>query len=405
MIKALRGMKDLLEDDAKKYNFCVNKCCDMAKNFGFEYIQTPILEETSLFKRSVGESSDIVGKEMYRFTDKGENDVCMRPEGTAGVVRAFVEHKLDRSLANFKFFYYGNMYRYERPQKGRLRQFHQFGVESFGLNDVKEDASIILLAQEILNAFNIKTTLHLNTLGCPNCMPQYKEKLVQFLDQTTGLCEDCQRRKKTNPIRVFDCKNENCQQILKEAPRLLDNLCKTCDEEFNALQNLLTKAGVEFCIDANLVRGLDYYTKTAFEFVSDELGAQSTVIGGGRYDRLVEFLGGKPTPGIGFAMGIERLMELVSIDEQKREGFYLGSLDEESLDEIFVLGNQKRKTQKVFIDYNQRSLKAHLKQADKKNALWCACIGQNERESGSIWVKNLINKEEKSLTLDEFRKL
>ncbi len=401
MIKALRGMKDFLGDEAQKYAYCVDVCKQLAQNYGFSFCETPLLEETALFKRSVGESSDIVGKEMYQFEDKGGNDVCLRPEGTAGTVRAFLEAKLDRGLANHRFFYYGSMYRYERPQRGRLRQFHQFGVESFGLDDIKEDVNIILLAKSILDFFGIKATLKLNSIGCQSCMPPYKQNLVKFLESTDGLCEDCQRRKNTNPIRVLDCKNEACHELLRPAPRLLNNLCKDCKNDFEELKKLLDKSSIKYEIDTNLVRGLDYYSKTAFEFVSDELGAQGTIIGGGRYDKLVEYLGGKATPAIGFAMGFERLMELVSMPETKRSGYYFGSLGKGAYEVLLGKANKLRLSEKVHLDYQDRSLKAHLKQADKKNALYCVCVGENELASQTLWLKNLETKEEKILRLDE----
>ncbi len=405
MIKALRGMKDFLGGDAKKYEYCVDVCKQIAQNYGFSFCETPLLEETALFKRSVGESSDIVGKEMYQFEDKGGNDVCLRPEGTAGTVRAFLEAKLDRSLANHRFFYYGAMYRYERPQRGRLRQFHQFGVESFGIDDVKEDANIILLARAILDFFGIKATLKLNSIGCTTCMPPYKQKLTSFLEKQDGLCEDCLRRKDTNPIRVLDCKNEKCHELLNPAPRLLNELCEGCKSDFEKLKDLLSKAGIEYEIDTNLVRGLDYYSKTAFEFVSDELGAQGTIIGGGRYDKLIEYLGGKPTPAIGFAMGFERLMELVTMPKSKRSGYYFGSLCDGGYEVLLKKASDIRKHHKVHLDYQNRSLKAHLKQADKKEALYCVCIGEDELKNGTVWLKNLENKEEKTISLSEFKAL
>lgn len=402
MINALRGMKDIMDEESNLFLYVLEHCERIAKNYGFSFIQTPILEETALFKRSVGESSDIVGKEMYQFIDKGGNDVCMRPEGTAGVVRAFIQKKKDRSLGVHRYFYHGTMYRYERPQKGRFRQFHQFGIESFGEENVKEDAAVILILREIFDFFNIKYTLKINSLGCHVCMPPYREKLVKFLDSKEGLCEDCQRRKKTNPIRTLDCKNENCQKLLADAPKLLDNLCSTCKEDFKTLQELLMLCGLRFEIDSKLVRGLDYYTKTAFEFVSDELGAQGSIAGGGRYDRLVEFLGGKPTSGVGFGLGLERLMDLVKVPNEKRAGFYMGALCQEALNEIFVLATKKRKSDRVNLDYSPRSLKAHLKQADKKNALFCVCIGEDELAKKIVWIKNLETKEEKTLSYKEF---
>ncbi len=401
MINSLRGMKDFIDQSAEKYEYCVYHCQRIAKNYGFSFIETPLLEETKLFKRSVGESSDIVGKEMYQFTDKGDNDVCLRPEGTAGVVRAFVQHKLDRSLANYRFFYHGPMYRYERPQKGRLRQFHQFGVESFGISDVKEDANIILLANDILEFFGIKTTLKLNSLGCEKCMGEYKKSLVAFLDAKDDLCQDCKRRKDTNPVRVLDCKQDSCQELIKNAPRLDGALCECCKSDFSKLQDILKMCDIEFELDTSLVRGLDYYSKTAFEFVSDELGAQSTVLGGGRYDKLVEYLDGKPTPAVGFALGFERIMELADYKTAKREGYYFGALNEKAFESLLLLAKKHRKKLKIILDYEIRSLKAHLKQADKKDALWCVCVGENELNDGTLWLKNLQTKEEKAINIKE----
>ncbi|MBR2157506.1 MAG: histidine--tRNA ligase, partial [Campylobacter sp.] len=330
MIKALRGMNDLFDEKAKLYTKIVQICEQVAKNYGYEFIETPKLEETALFKRSVGESSDIVGKEMYEFSDKGGTSVCLRPEGTAGVVRAFIENKFDRAGGVRKYYYFGSMFRYERPQKGRLREFHQFGVECFGQGSVYEDASVILMLNEILKRLEIRTTLKINSLGDSECMPKYKEKLVRFLDANkANLCEDCLRRISTNPIRVLDCKNENCQKILQNAPLITENLNEICQKDFEKLQIILRENGVKFEVDAKLVRGLDYYCKSAFEFISDEIGSQSAVGGGGRYDRLVEFLGGRPTFGVGFAIGIERLMEILSLKEAKKErnGVYICAMD------------------------------------------------------------------------------
>ena len=401
MIQALRGMKDLLSPNSQRYNYFVENCSKIAKNYGYEYIETPILEETALFKRSVGESSDIVGKEMYQFTDKGNNDVCMRPEGTAGVVRAFIQQKYDRAGVKKKFFYYGPMFRYERPQKGRLREFHQFGVESFNQPSVKEDATIILMLKEMLDFFGIGYKLELNSLGCSECMPDYREKLVNFLQNEDGICDDCKRRRDINPIRVLDCKNESCQEIYSNAPLLLDNLCSTCRDDFMNLKEILDKFDAKYTINPKLVRGLDYYNKTAFEFISDAIGSQSAIAGGGRYDKLVEYLDGKPTSGIGFAMGIERLMDLIVMPELKREGYYIGALCDEASELCFELAINMRKTKKVNLEYSKKSLKAHLKNADKQNARFCVCVGEDELASDLVWIKDLQNKEEKSITADE----
>ena len=404
MIKSLRGMNDILNDDEyKRFTYFIKTATDVAQNYGFHFIETPILEETALFKRSVGESSDIVGKEMYQFIDKGENDVCLRPEGTAGVVRAFIQNKLDRAVGTHRYFYHGSMFRYERPQKGRLRQFHQFGVESFGVESVYEDATMIMMVADILKKLGIGYRLQLNSLGCKECMPPYRENLVKFIESVEDeICEDCQRRKSTNPIRVLDCKNEKCQSLYEKAPKLINSLCKSCESDFEKLKKILDSNKIAYEIDTNLVRGLDYYSKTAFEFVSDDIGSQSAIAGGGRYDRLVEFLDGRPTPAVGFAMGIERLMELIEMPEESRQGYYFGAMDDEALELILSLTQQKRKSKKATCEYRARNLKAHLKNADRANARFCCIIGSNEMQDKTIWIKDLENKTEEIIPLQEF---
>lgn len=405
MVKALRGMKDILDvEESDKFTFFVETATRIAKNYGFSYIETPKLEETALFKRSVGESSDIVGKEMYQFIDKGENDVCLRPEGTAGVVRAFVEKKLDRIEQTRRFFYHGSMFRYERPQKGRLREFHQFGCEVFGEGSVYEDANLIIMLSTIFKALGIKHKIEINSLGCKTCIPAYKEKLVAFLDHKHDhLCDDCLRRKETNPIRTLDCKTITCAEHYQDAPFITDNLCEECRADFEKLKTLLEKSGISYTVNKKLVRGLDYYTKTAFEFVSDEIGAQSAIAGGGRYDRLVEFLDGRPTPAVGFAIGIERIFDLIKPDSETRNGIYIGAMDEAGIDTVFKKANELRRTHTVTFDYKSRGLKSHLKQADKAGARICAVIGEAELQNGTIWVKDLESKEESVLSLDAFQ--
>ncbi|HIP02233.1 MAG TPA: histidine--tRNA ligase [Campylobacterales bacterium] len=404
MIKSLRGMNDILdESESQRFTYFLSVAQKIAKRYGFYYIETPLLEETALFKRSVGESSDIVGKEMYQFIDKGANDVCLRPEGTAGVVRAFIQKKLDKAGGIHRFFYYGPMFRYERPQKGRLREFHQFGVESFGVASVYEDANIIMMVSDILKELGIGYRLQLNSLGDNNCMPQYRDNLVKFIESVESeICEDCKRRKETNPIRILDCKNEKCQSLYKNAPKLINSLCKECEDDFSKLQKILDENAISYEIDTNLVRGLDYYSKTAFEFVSDNIGSQSAIAGGGRYDRLVEFLDGRPTPAVGFAMGIERLLELIKMPQNSRDGYYLGAMDDEAIDMIISLTHKKRATDKAICDYKAKSLKYHLKGADKINAKYCCIIGTNEINDGTIWIKDLQNKKEFILKREEF---
>ena len=295
------------------------------------------------------------------------------------------------------------MFRYERPQKGRLREFHQFGCESFGEASVYEDFTIIQMIGDIFKALGIGYKLQINSLGCPNCMPQYRENLVNFLTECKDeLCEDCNRRITTNPIRVLDCKNQKCQSLLVESPKLIKNLCDDCDSDFEKLVKLLKSENIEYEVDTNLVRGLDYYNKTAFEFVSDNIGSQSAIAGGGRYDKLVEFLDGKPTPAVGFALGIERIMELVQMPTKEREGYYIGAMDAEAVDTLFPLASKKRQTDKVTLEYSPKKLKAHLKGADKVNARYCAVIGEDELRDGTIWVKDLVKKEETTISLDKF---
>lgn len=403
MIKPLRGMKDLTFDNSQRFVHIVSTAIGIAKRYGYGYIETPILEETALFKRSVGDSSDIVSKEMYQFEDKGGNDVCMRPEGTAGVVRAFVSAKLDRQPLKQKFYYYGPMFRYERPQQGRFREFHQFGCESFGEASVAEDFTIITMISQIFEALGIGFDLQINSLGCTECMPPYKQNLVGFLtDIKEELCEDCNRRISTNPIRVLDCKNSHCQSLLVNSPKLLENLCEECDSDFNALTKLLDSATISYTIDTNLVRGLDYYNKTAFEFVSNNIGSQSAIAGGGRYDKLVEFLDGRTTPAVGFALGIERIMGLVQMPKIQKEGIYLGAMDADALASLFAIASSKRKETKVIHEYVSKGFKSHIKGAEKANARYMVLRGEDELANGTIWVKDLEKREEKTLLLEEF---
>lgn len=400
MINALKGMKDLLDEQGRVYAKIINICEEVAKNYGFSFINIPHLEQKELFKRSVGESSDIVGKEMYEFSDKAGNEVCLRPEGTAGVVRAYIEAKFDKNVSVKRWFYHGSMFRYERPQKGRLREFHQFGVESFGTKSIFEDANLIIMLQEILQRLEIRADLKLNYLGCPTCMNEFRAKFIRFVNEKEGFCEDCLRRKGLNPIRMLDCKNEHCRVLLQNAPRLSKNLCKNCQDEFELLQKLLKQNGVNFELDDNLVRGLDYYSKTAFEFVSDEIGAKSAIAGGGRYDRLISYLGGPEGFGIGFAMGIERIAAILKDKELKREGIYLCALDEAYLQRLFALAvNLRAKGEKVFFSYEAKKLDKHLNNADKMNCELFLCMGENEAKNENLFCKNLQDKTQKSISI------
>jgi histidyl-tRNA synthetase len=388
-------MKDTLGSMSDRYIYFIENTTKIVKKYGFEFIETPIVEESTLFQRSVGVSSDIAQKEMYQFIDKGDNSVSLRPEGTAGVVRSFVQNRFDRIDKKHKFFYHGCMFRYERPQKGRLRQFHQFGVESFGDESYFEDVNIIRMLKEILDFFNIEYKLLVNSLGCKECITPYIESLKEKLDSCSGLCSDCIRRRELNPIRVFDCKNSRCQEIIKDIDRMGDSLCNSCDEHFNSVLKLLKKLGIEYEVDYNLVRGLDYYNRTAFEFVSSNLGAQNAVAGGGRYDYLVEFLDGRSTPAIGFAIGIERVLDMIEPPKKDREGYYFGPLTQESIDRVYLQGSLYQKDCKVTISHEVKSLKVHLKAADRLGARYCAVIGEDEIRANKIWIKDLKMKVEK----------
>ncbi len=398
MIQALRGMQDIYGERAAVFERIVSTASKVARRYGYEYCELPKLEETALFRRGVGESSDIVGKEMYEFCDKGGNAVCLRPEGTAGAVRAFVEGKFDRAGGVKRWFYAGSMFRYERPQKGRLREFHQFGVECFGESSVLEDAAVILMLGEILKELGVEAKLKINSLGDSECMPRYKAKLVAFLEGVRGeLCEDCQRRLLTNPVRVLDCKNEKCQANLTNAPLLVENLNDECAADFARLQAVLGECGVSFEIDPKLVRGLDYYCKTAFEFESSQIGAKAAVAGGGRYDGLVELLGGRATKAVGWALGIERVMEILLLGEREKErsGAFVCGLDDAFVSFVFALAaNLRREGVKCAVSYEAKKVGKLLEMADKSGAEFFVCVGEEERRQGLVWVKNLATKEE-----------
>jgi histidyl-tRNA synthetase len=394
-------MNDELPPQSELFRYFLSVCENIAQNYGVKPIFVPLLEETALFKRSVGESSDIVGKEMYRFTDKGENDVCMRPEGTAGVVRAFVQSKLDRAGGRHAWYYWGPMFRYERPQKGRLRQFHQFGVEIFGEPSVMEDANVICMMADIFDALGVKFSVKINSLGCAECSPSHRQKLVGFLSECKDeLCEDCHRRIDTNPMRTLDCKVEKCKTHLRDAPKITDNLCAVCESDFAKLQKILTLKNIAFEIDKNLVRGLDYYNKSAFEFTADTGGSQNAIAGGGRYDKLVEFLDGRATPAVGFAIGVERVLPLVKMPTDKKTSIYICTNEESELEKIFLLGCELRKDFVTEISYSSKQIKNHLKSADKSGATLFICIGDQEAAKDEVWIKNLDTKEEMKLPQD-----
>ncbi len=409
MINIPKGTKDVLPKDSYKWQFVEKVARETAKQFAISEIRTPTFEHTEVFLRGVGETTDIVNKEMYTFLDKGDRSITLKPEGTAGVARAFVENGLYSGVLPCKLFYLTPCFRYERPQAGRLREFHQFGVEILGSSSPVTDAETIILAKSFLDNLGAKNvTLYLNSIGCPDCRKKYGEALKQYLsDNFDNLCPLCKDRFSKNPMRVLDCKNEDCKQLTKNAPSILDYICEDCSNHFIAVQNLLRISNIEFKINANIVRGLDYYTKTVFEFVSENIGAQGTVCGGGRYDRLVSEFGGPNVPGIGFATGIERLLLLlentgVQIPDDNKVKIYFAPMGEKEAEKAFELTAILRKEGIISeTDHMGRGIKAQFKYADKIGAEFVAVIGSNELEKGEVKVKNMQSGTEETVNFNE----
>ncbi|TCK06548.1 histidine--tRNA ligase [Phorcysia thermohydrogeniphila] len=401
--KAVRGVEDLIPPESEKFEKVVEKFKEIVKRAGFREVILPIFEEAGLFTRSVGETTDIVQKEMYVFEDKGGRVIALRPEGTASAVRAYVEHGVFAKEPFTKWFYVGPMFRFERPQAGRKRQFFQAGCEIFGLSSPGADAEVIKVASDILNNLNVEFTLELNSIGCEKCRPDYRKALLDFLEkQKDKLCEDCQRRFERNPLRVLDCKNEKCREVVEKAPLITDYLCPECSEHFESVKNFLKALKVDFNVNPFLVRGLDYYTRTVFEFKSDKLGAQSTVLAGGRYDKLISQLGGPDTPALGFALGVDRVMLLLPDIEEKRDGVFVITGGEKAYREGLKLVDLLRKKGfRAEIDHRQGSFKSQMKAADRVKAKYAVIIGELELSEGFYSLKELeTGKQERVDTLE-----
>ena len=410
LINGPRGTKDILPDTVAQWTHVEKVIRELCARYGYHEIRTPIFEHTELFLRGIGETTDVVEKEMYTFTDRGERSLTLRPENTASVVRSYLQNKLYAADALVKLFYIGSMFRYDRPQAGRYREFHQFGVEALGEASPAVDAEIIVLAVEFLRALGLQELkLHLNSVGCPKCRPVYRERLQEFFrPHLEELCTDCRSRFERNPLRLLDCKHEHCHALAEGAPRITDCLCDECRVHFTEVQSYLTAAGVPFELDANLVRGLDYYTKTAFEVKYTPLGAQSAVAGGGRYDGLVEEVGGPPTPGIGFAVGLERVLlalekqELLP-EELEAVDVFVVALGEAAQIPAFKLLHELRVAKlSAAMDFAGRSMKAQMKQANKKNARFVAILGEDEVKEASALLKDMKTSEQKKLALKDF---
>ena len=408
-VQAPKGTKDMLPQDAYKWHFVENKFREIAKFYGMREIRTPMFEHTDLFLRGVGDTTDIVQKEMYTFNDKGNRSITLKPEGTSPVVRAFIENRLFNEAQPTKLYYAIPCFRYENVQKGRLRQFHQFGTEVFGSKEPSMDAEVIAFAMEFLKSLGLKSlSLNINNLGCPNCRPKYNEALKKFLEENyDDLCGLCQSRFDKNPMRILDCKNKNCGEIKKNAPIILDYMCEECDSHFAEVKKYLDILNIPYTVDPGIVRGLDYYTKTIFEILNDDF----TVCGGGRYDRLIEQLGGPEMPAVGFGLGIERLLltlknEGIEIPSEGLYDLYVGARGEEGKLASFKLANTLRtRGIKTEINHMGRSLKAEMKYANKIGAKFTVVLGDDELQTGNAKLKRMSDGEQFEVNLNNIEEI
>lgn len=408
--KAIKGTKDVLPKDVHKNQYIEATALDIASKFGYKEIRTPVFEHTELFQRGVGDTTDVVQKEMYTFDDKGGRSITLRPEGTAGAVRSFLENGLCNEALPQKVCYLISCYRYEKPQAGRLREFHQFGVECFGTASPLADAEIIALAKSIFDTLGVRDlSLELNSIGCPKCRAEYHKALKEyFASRKDELCDTCKGRLDRNPMRILDCKSPICHEIAQGAPVVIDYLCDECKEHFEKVQKYLDAQNIEYKINPQIVRGLDYYTKTVFEFVSNSIGAQGTVCGGGRYDGLVEELGGQHTASLGFAMGLERLMLLMEAQgcefpqAEKPDLFIVALGEKATLKAVEIAKDMREEGFSALLDLNQRSVRAQMKYADKLGAKFNVVIGDNEVENKIAKLKNMQTGEETEINLDTF---
>lgn len=403
-IQAPKGTKDMLPQDAYKWHYVEGILREVSKTFGVREIRTPIFEHTELFLRGVGETTDIVQKEMYTFNDKGDRSITLKPEGTAPTVRAFIENRLFNEAQPTKLYYMIPCFRYENVQKGRLRQFHQYGVEVFGSKEPSMDAEVISLAMEALKNLGLKSlSLNINNLGCPNCRPKYNEALKKYLEENyDNLCSVCKTRFEKNPMRILDCKEKTCKEITKNAPIILDYICDECDSHFTEVKRYLDALNIKYTIDPGIVRGLDYYTKTIFEILNDDF----TVCGGGRYDKLIEEIGGPEMPAVGFGLGLERLImtlekEGIEIPKEDVIELYIGARGDDAKTEAFVLANKLRANGiKTEVNHMGRSIKAEMKYANKIGAAFTTIIGDDELQNKVLKLKRMSDGERFEVSLE-----
>lgn len=408
--KAIKGTKDVLPGEVYKNQYIESTCLSVAENFGYKEMRTPVFEHTELFQRGVGDTTDVVQKEMYTFDDKGGRSITLRPEGTAGAARSFLENGLSNEALPQKICYLTSCYRYEKPQAGRLREFHQFGIECFGADSPLADAEMIALANQIFKELGVKDLhLEINSIGCPTCRAEYHKALKEYFSQYTDeLCATCNERLERNPMRILDCKSPVCKSISENAPVVLDYLCDECKEHFEKVKTYLDAVGIEYIINPKIVRGLDYYTKTVFEFVSDSIGSQGTVCGGGRYDGLLEQLGGQHTPSLGFGMGLERLQLVMEAQEcefpqPNTPDLFIVSMGEKAvLKALEIAKDMRDEGFSVVYDLSGRSLRAQMKYADKLNAKYNVVIGDDEVDKKIVTLKNMATGESSQIALDTF---
>ncbi|NIM03954.1 histidine--tRNA ligase [bacterium] len=409
--KSIRGTRDILPEEARKWQYLERVAREIFQKYGYEEVRTPIFEVTELFQRSIGEDTDIVTKEMYTFLDKKGRSLTLRPEGTAGIIRAVIENNLYRQNRIARLYYLGPMYRYERPQKGRQREFYQIGAELIGPDNPASDVEIITMVWDLFDVLGLKNLiLYLNSVGCPRCRAKYRERLKDYFKSKINImCDDCQRRYPLNPMRILDCKEKKDRAYIEKSPKISDYLCQDCQEQFEKVKEYLNFLKIDYSLDPCMVRGLDYYTKAAFEIKYEGLGAQDTLAAGGRYDRLVRDLGGPDLPAVGFALGVERVLEAIdrekiSLPSSGQTDVYVVTLGEEALRESTKLIRELRQENlRILNDFNPTSLKAQLRQADKLKAKFALIIGQDELSEKRAIVRNMSSGGQEIVPFSELK--
>ena len=407
LIKAVRGTKDIIGEDAKKYMYISNTVQNLFENYGYNFAKTPIFEETDLFKRGIGEATDVVEKEMYTFKDRGDRSLTLRPENTASMVRCYLENSLYAKEDVSRFYYIGSMFRYERPQAGRQREFNQIGVEVFGEKSPILDAEVIAMGYNLLKQLGITDLeVKINSVGSKESRTIYREKLIEhFQSHIDDMCGDCKDRINRNPLRLLDCKVDSGKDYYKSAPSIIDYLFEDERKHYEEVKKYLTIFGVKFTEDPTLVRGLDYYSSTVFEIVTNKLGSQGTVLGGGRYDNLLKELGDKDIPAVGFAAGVERVMMLLEDYPKNNPDVYVAWLGENTIEQAMnITENLRKNNLKVHIDFSSKGMKSHMKKADRLSVRYCVIIGEDELNKGVVLIKDFLTREQKEIAFENIIK-